>query len=152
MSMEDVKKAPTKTDQRRAERSLSLIEQILKSRQKNVKSIEISVAGDEARIKIPVRALEHLQEILQSMAEGKTVSLIDNEEELTTQEAADILNISRPYLVKLLESGEIPFTKVGKHRRVRFKDLNAYKKKHKRKRQRHLKELAKQAQELDMGY
>jgi len=86
------------------------------------------------------------------MAEGKTVSLIDNDEELTTQEAADILNTSRPYLVKLLESGEIPFTKVGKHRRVRFEDLNAYKKKRQREREHRLKELAKQAQELDMGY
>lgn len=150
--MENVKKAPTKTDQRLAERSLSLIEQVLKSRQTNVKSIEISVTGDDARIKIPGSAFEHLREILQSMAEGKAVSLIDNEEELTTQEAADILNISRPYLVKLLESGEIPFTRVGKHRRVRFEDLNAYKKKRQRKRERHLTELAKQAQELDMGY
>lgn len=150
--MEDVKKTPTKTDQRLAERSLSLIEQVLINQQKNVKSIEISVAGDEARIKIPGKAFEHLREILQSMAEGKTVSLIDNEEELTTQEAADILNISRPYLVKLLESGEIPFTKVGKHRRVRFEDMNAYKKKCQRARQRRLRELAKQAQELDMGY
>lgn len=150
--MEDVKKTPTKKDQRLAERSLSLIEQILKRRQKSVKSIEISVAGDEARIQIPGRAFEHLRKILQSMAEGKTVSLIDNEQELTTQEAADILNISRPYLVKLLESGEIPFSKVGKHRRVRFEDLNAYKKKRQRKRQRHLRELAKQAQEQDMGY
>jgi excisionase family DNA binding protein len=152
MPMEDVKKAPSKTDQQLAERSLSLIKQVLKSRKKSAKSIEISVTGDEARIKIPGRALEHLQEILQSMADGKTVTLIDNEEELTTQEAADILNISRPYLVKLLESGEIPFTKVGKHRRVRFEDLKAYKKKRQRKRQRHLKELAKQAQKLDMGY
>jgi excisionase family DNA binding protein len=62
------------------------------------------------------------------------------------------MNVSRPHLVKLLESGEIPFTKTGKHRRVRFEDLNAYKLKRQKKRERHLKELAKQAQELDMGY
>jgi len=150
--MDDVKNAPTKTDQRLAEKSLPFIEQVLKSRQKSAKTIEISVSGDETRIKIPGRAIEQLQKILKSMADGKTVSLIDNEEELTTQEAADILNISRPYLVKLLEVGEIPFTKVGKHRRVRFKDLNAYKKERQSKRHRNLKELAKQAQELDMGY
>lgn len=150
--MEDVKKTPTKTDQQLAKSSLSLIEKVLKSQQKSVKSIEISVTGDEARIKMPGKVLGHLQKILQSMAEGKAVFLIDNEEELTTQEAADILNISRPYLVKLLESGEIPFTKVGKHRRVRFEDLNEYNKKRQSKRQRGLRELAKQAQELNMGY
>lgn len=153
MSMENVKKDPTKTDQVLAERSLSLIEQILKSQQKSIKSIEISVANNETeRIEIPDKAFEHLGKILQAMAEGKDVFIICNEEELTTQEAADILNISRPHLVKLLESGEIPFTKVGKHRRVQFEDLNAYKKKRQKNRQHHLREMAKQAQELDMGY
>ncbi len=150
--MEDEKKTLTKTDQRLAKSSLSSIEKVLKNQQKSVKSIELTVTGDEARVTLPGKVLEHLQKILQSMAEGKTVSLIDNDEELTTQEAADILNTSRPYLVKLLESGEIPFTKVGKHRRVRFEDLNAYKKKRQREREHRLKELAKQAQELDMGY
>lgn len=151
--MEDLRKVPAKKDQVLAERSLSLIEQFLKGQQKSIKSIEISVADNETRsFEIPGKAFEHLGEILQAMAEGKTVSVIYNEEELTTQEAADILNISRPHLVKLLESGEIPFTKVGKHRRVRFEDLNAYKKKRQRNRQDHLKEMAKQAQELDMGY
>tara|TARA_R100001143_G_C3360981_1_gene135625 strand:- start:4879 stop:5331 length:453 start_codon:yes stop_codon:yes gene_type:complete len=150
--MEDVKKAPTKADQLLAERSLSSIEQVLKKQYENTKTIEISFAGDESRIKIPGRALEHLQEILQTMAEGKIVSLIDYEEVLTTQEAADILNISRPYLVKLLESGEIPFTKVGKHRRVRIKDLYAFKEERQKKRKQKMKELTKQAQDLDMGY
>lgn len=150
--MEDEKKTLTKTDQLLAKSSLSSIEKVLKNQQKSVKSIELTVTGDEARVTLPGKVLEHLQKILQSMAEGKTVSLIDNDEELTTQEAADILNTSRPYLVKLLESGEIPFTKVGKHRRVRFEDLNAYKKKRQREREHRLKELAKQAQELDMGY
>ena len=150
--MEDENKTLTKTDQRLAKSSLSIIEKVLKNQQKSVKSIELTVTGDEARVTLPGKVLEHLQKILQSMAEGKTVSLIDNDEELTTQEAADILNTSRPYLVKLLESGEIPFTKVGKHRRVRFEDLNAYKKKRQREREHRLKELAKQAQELDMGY
>ena len=150
--MEDEKKTLPKTDQRLAKSSLSSIEKVLKNQQKSVKSIELTVTGDEARVTLPGKVLEHLQKILQSMAEGKTVSLIDNDEELTTQEAADILNTSRPYLVKLLESGEIPFTKVGKHRRVRFEDLNAYKKKRQREREHRLKELVKQAQELDMGY
>src|SRR5690625_7531054 len=124
MPMEDVKKAPTKTDQKLAERSLHLIKQVLKSRDKSAKSIEISFTGDEARIKIPGRALEHLQEILQSMAEGKTVFLIDNGRELTTQEAADILNISRTYLVKILEYGEINFNNVTQHLHVKLDKLH----------------------------
>lgn len=147
--MEDVKKLSI-ADQVLAEKSASVIEEILKDRQ--VGSIEISFSSDGGQFKIPSQALEYLRDILQSMAAGKTITLIDNEKELTTQEAADILNVSRPYFVKLLESGEIPFTKVGKHRRVRFGDLNAYKKDRQSKRQRNLGELVEQAQELGMGY
>ena len=72
--------------------------------------------------------------------------------ELTTKEAADILNVSRPHLVKLLEAGEIPFHKTGTHRRVRFEHLRNYKDQMRAEQERALEELAAQAQELGMGY
>jgi len=72
--------------------------------------------------------------------------------ELTTQEAADLLNVSRPHLVKLLEEGVLPFHKTGKHRRVLFADLMCYREQREGASHAAMDELAKQAQELRLGY
>lgn len=108
--------------------------------------------GDSHSVHVPVSALRLLVDVLTEIGEGNTVNIIPIHAELTSQEAADILNISRPFLVKLLEQREIPFHKVGKHRRVRYQDVIAYKNRITLDRQQALDELTAQAQEYGMGY
>ncbi len=107
--------------------------------------------GDEV-LQVPIKAIHLLVEILDTMARGDAVSLIPIHKELTTQEAANILNVSRPYLVKLIENGEIPHRKNGVRRKVLFKDLMEYKQKRDKASLELLDELTAEAQSLDMGY
>lgn len=106
--------------------------------------------GQELVLPSAVKTL--LTHLLTEMSRGNAVTIIPIHAELTTQEAADFLNVSRPYLIGLLEKREIPFHMVGTHRRVKFEDLTTYKLKKDKAREEAMSELAKQAQELDMGY
>ncbi len=91
-------------------------------------------------------------EIWEYLAQGNAVTLMPYHAELTTQQSADLLNVSRPFLVKLLESGELAHRMVGKHRRVLLQDVMKYKENIDRARNETLNELVAQAQELNMGY
>lgn len=106
----------------------------------------------DMEITLPMSAIRMLAQLLDQMAQGNAVSLVPIHAELTTQQAADFLNVSRPYLVKLLDADEIPFRKVGVRRRILFQDLMAYREKSLQKRKDILEDLATQAQELGMGY
>jgi excisionase family DNA binding protein len=104
------------------------------------------------QIELPTSALRVLVDVLAELAHGNAVRVVPIHAELTTQEAADLLNVSRPHLVKLLEGGLLPFHRTGKHRRVRFADLMQFKSERERASEQAMEELAEQAQELGLGY
>jgi len=104
------------------------------------------------QVEVPTSALRLLVDILGELAIGNAVKIVPIHAELTSQEAADLLNVSRPHLVKLLEAGELPFHKTGRHRRVLFSDLMQFKQRREQSSQDAMEELARQAQELGMGY
>ncbi|NYT76290.1 helix-turn-helix domain-containing protein [Alcaligenaceae bacterium] len=115
----------------------------------------IQIFDDQNRahqVELPTSALRLLVDVLAELADGNAVQVVPIHAELTTQEAADLLNVSRPHLVKLLEDGLLPFHKTGKHRRVRFADLIQFKTERERVSGQAMEELAKQAQELALGY
>jgi excisionase family DNA binding protein len=108
--------------------------------------------NEKQTLTIPTSILPQLREILTHLAQGNTTKVVPIKPELTTTEAASILNVSRPYLVELLESGHIPFRKVGVRRRVLYQDLIKYQETIEAQRRQTLAELTAQAQELNMGY
>jgi excisionase family DNA binding protein len=114
--------------------------------------LELKTGSSTEELVPPPAALRLLVRASTEMGEGKAVTLTPVHAELTTQQAAHLLNVSRPHLVKLLDEGHIPSRKVGSHRRVRLEDLLAYRQDFFAKRQAALSELAELSQDLDMGY
>lgn len=113
---------------------------------------DLHIEIDGERVPLPRAARRLIEILLVEMSQGHAVTIFPIHAELTTQEAAEYLNVSRPYLVGLLESGKIPFHKVGTHRRVKFADVKAYQEAAAKQREDALHELTKQAQDLKMGY
>lgn len=115
-------------------------------------SIRSSELPEAPAIVIPVGALNLLVEILSQMANGRAVTVVPQHAELTTHQAAKLLNVSRPYLISLLNAGKLRFRKVGAHRRIRMADLVEYQKLEEQESERVLGELAAEAQKLNLGY
>lgn len=105
--------------------------------------------GAEESVAIPAAAIQALRRILAEMAEGNAITLIPVHAELTTQQAADLLKVSRPFLVERLEKGDIPFHLVGTHRRIRLADVMRYKKRNDQKRLKALEKLSALDQETE---
>ncbi len=140
--------SPADVDQKQVTESSRQLAHLLAGRRK--KSLRVTIDGEDCEI--PLAALRMLKDLLVQLSLGNSVTLMPINAQLTTQEAADLLSVSRPYLVKLLEAGEIPHHTVGTHRRVLLKDLMEYKRLSDQERLKALEELAAEAQELGLGY
>ena len=146
------KTLPSAEDIALARESGRLLSTVLKTRAETQQIDFRDEKGAVRTVSIPTSALRLLLDVLTEIGQGNAVSIIPIHAELTTQEAADVLNVSRPFLVQLLEKGGIPFHKIGTHRRVRYQDVIAYKNHIDAERRKALDELAAQGQELGMGY
>ena len=143
---------PSDADTKVAQTASPLLTQILAKRKKPLR-VRIESENEEGEfILIPVSAFRLLNGILQEMAKGNAVSLSPVQTELTTRQAADLLHVSRPFLIDQLEKGLIPFRKVGTHRRVLLQDLMNYKQSMNQNRLQALEELSALDQELGLGY
>lgn len=115
-------------------------------------TLRVRDAAQEETIELPAGALTLHQASLEEMASGHAVTIVPQNAELTTQQAADFLNVSRPFVIELLKQEKLPFRLVGTHRRIRFEDVLRYKENIDAERRKVLDQLAAEAQELKMGY
>jgi excisionase family DNA binding protein len=118
-------------------------------------SVKVSIDpmdGSDAKIIVPLPApaVAMIHAVLEAMATRTPISLIPHEAELSTQQVADFLNISRTYLVQKLDAGELPYRTVGSHRRVRFADLMAYERKCKQAQVQALVDLHEEERRLNL--
>ncbi|MCH5690842.1 helix-turn-helix domain-containing protein [Niabella sp. W65] len=133
--METIEKV-SKAEQKVAMASYDALASVIEQLRSNNPEIEIEETGE--KIKVPLKALKFLGQMLKAMSTGKMISLVPVATEVTTQRAAEMLGCSRPHIVKLLEKGDLDFIKVGKHRRIKFEDVVQYKQKMKAEQKRHI--------------
>jgi excisionase family DNA binding protein len=115
-------------------------------------TLRVCDAGEEETIELPAGAVKLLHAILEDMASGRAIAIVPQNAELTAQEAADFLNVSRLFLVELLEQKKLPYRLVGTHRRIHLEDVLHYKENIDAERRKVLDQLVAEAQELKMGY
>jgi len=140
MELLDIRK-PTKKEQLAARESYETLVSSIELLRTELPEIEIEET--EEKIRIPISALKLLAKILKEISHGNPVSIVPVATEITTQAAADLLGCSRPHIVQLLEEGKMPYTKVGKHRRIKYEDLISFKKEMKERQKKKIQELMK---------
>jgi len=150
MLQPNVAKPPTTQEIEQAKDTSRMLSKY--ANKKRIQSKILTNGRESEDLILPGSALNLLLDILTKMSKGNATTLMPVHAELTTQEAAGLLNVSRPYLIELLEKGAIPFRKVGTHRRLTARDIFQYKDKIDVERHTALEELTAQAQELKMGY
>lgn len=133
-----------------ADAALDRVKSFLASRPSEVTQIRLRVAENGDELVVPRAAVELFAQILAHMAAGHGVSVVPGHAELTTQQAAELLNVSRPYLIGLLDAGEIEYRRVGKHRRVRASSLLAYIRSDEQRRRAAADELSNLTEELGL--
>jgi excisionase family DNA binding protein len=141
------------TEVKAAASAARALSELLPARPTARSRVTIMPEGDpDTKIVVPAGAFSLLVEILTQMANGNGVTVLPVHAELTTQEAANLLNVSRPYVVKLLEKQRLPHRKVGSRRRILLADLLKYKQRDDARRRKILDELTAEAQEEGFGY
>lgn len=144
---------PSTADIKLASASSQQLAKLLGSKKQGSVEIKIQKAGHaEKTLSLPISAMRMLAGVLGEMAQGNIVRVVPEQSEVTTRQAAELLDVSRPFLIKLLDGGQIPFRKVGTHRRVALRDVLAYKQRNYEQRMQALEKLTAQAQELNLGY
>src|SRR4029077_9680341 len=141
---------PGDVDAEVAERAARRIRDYLVSNPDDDLIEALGEVGDDDALVIPRPTAILFAQILDALGKGQGVQIIPKDAELTTQQAADLLNVSRPYLISLLESGQIPYRKVGRHRRITFEALMDYKRHDDLKRRAAADDLAQLSQEPDL--
>lgn len=145
-------------DQRLADEAAAAAESFAKlggkAKRRKAKRIELEARDESQRVtaEVPMEVFQLFLQLLNELAQGHAVTIVPSNRELTTQEAAELLNVSRPYVVQLLEDGKIPFRRVGTRRRIRFEDLMAYKNRDDSARRKIADALTREAEELGLEY
>ncbi len=150
MSLSNVVQLPTDQEVEEAKLSSRTL-----SKYADADRVQLSIKGsnnESDELVLPGHALQLLLDVLSEMSRGNAISIMPIHAELSTQDAANILNVSRPFLVGLLEKGDIDFHKVGTHRRVLAKDVIEYKQQIDAERMTALDKLTEESQKLGMGY